>query len=548
MEAHRAKTPSFRFANRRLALGLTSGLFVPGSRMHQVYIRTYGCQMNERDSEQVARMFRERGGYAMTANEAEADVILINTCSVRDQAEQKAIGKMGMMGKLRRTKPHVVYGFLGCMAQSRGDELLQTIPHLDLVAGTQKYHRVVEFVDTILRRRIERQMDDERFSIVDVGTEEGSQNTIRDQEVAPRQATAFVSIMQGCNMKCTFCIVPFTRGAERARPIADIVDECRKLAEAGVKEVTLLGQIVNRYAIREFPTVRGKSPFVQLLEAIHDIDGLRRIRFTSPHPIGYRHDLIDAFRHLPKLCSHIHLPLQSGSERVLKAMHRPYSPVRFLEICEQMREARPDLAITTDVIVGFPGETEDDYEATKSLVAYGRFRQRLHLPILKAPRHARRRHAGGESAARAREGGTESGPSRTHQRQRAAANSPPSSAAPSRSSAKGIRKPPPTASSAARRKTKSSFSKAPTTASPARSSPSASPIPRGSRFTGRSEWPPRKETHERDYLRWMTTSRQQRPPDDRSAAAPVTAEGSGLRRGSPLSTRAALCSYGTTAR
>jgi tRNA-2-methylthio-N6-dimethylallyladenosine synthase len=336
--------------------------------MHQVYIRTYGCQMNERDSEQVARMFRERGGYAMTANEAEADVILINTCSVRDQAEQKAIGKMGMMAKYRRTKPHVVYGFLGCMAQSRGDELLQTIPHLDLVAGTQKYHRVVEFVDTILRHRIERQMDDERFSIVDVGAEEGSQNTIRDQEVAPRQATAFVSIMQGCNMKCTFCIVPFTRGAERARPIADIVDECRNLAEAGVKEVTLLGQIVNRYAIREFPTVGGKSPFVQLLEAIHDINGLRRIRFTSPHPIGYRHDLIDAFRHLPKLCSHIHLPLQSGSERVLKAMHRPYSPGRFLEICAQMREARPDLAITTDIIVGFPGETQDDYEATKSLV------------------------------------------------------------------------------------------------------------------------------------------------------------------------------------
>ena len=336
--------------------------------MHQVYIRTYGCQMNERDSEQVAQMFMERGGYVMTQEEGDADVILINTCSVRDQAEQKALGKMGMLGKLRRRKPHVVYGFLGCMAQSRGGELLQTIPHLDLVAGTQKYHRVVEYIDTILRRRVERQMDDERYSIVDVAEEEGSQNTIRDQVVEAQQATAFVSIMQGCNMKCTFCIVPYTRGAERARPITGIVDECRRLADLGVKEVTLLGQIVNRYAIREFPVVDGKSPFVQLLDRIHDIDGIRRIRFTSPHPIGYRDDLIDAFRRLPKLCSHIHLPLQSGSERVLKAMHRPYTPERFLEICDKMRAARSDLAITTDVIVGFPGETEQDYAATKDIV------------------------------------------------------------------------------------------------------------------------------------------------------------------------------------
>ena len=336
--------------------------------MYQVHIRTYGCQMNERDSDQVAQMFMERGGYSMTAEESEADVILINTCSVRDQAEQKALGKMGMMGKYRRRKPHVVYGFLGCMAQSRGEELLQTIPHLDLVAGTQKYHRVVEYVDTILKRRLERQMDDERYSIVDVADEEGSQNTIRDQELTPNQGSAFVSIMQGCNMKCTFCIVPYTRGAERARPIAEIVEECRRLAENGVQEVTLLGQIVNRYAIKEFPTLEGKSPFVQLLDAIHEIEGIRRIRFTSPHPIGYREDLIESFRRLPKLCSHIHLPLQSGSERILKAMHRPYSPERFLEICEKMRAARPDVAITTDVIVGFPGETEEDYAATKDIV------------------------------------------------------------------------------------------------------------------------------------------------------------------------------------
>ena len=336
--------------------------------MHQVYIRTYGCQMNERDSDQVARMFLDRGGYTMTGEEAEADVILINTCSVRDQAEQKAIGKMRQVGPLRYTKPHVVYGFLGCMAQSRGDELLDTIPHLDLVAGTQKYHRVVDYVDTILTKRLERRMDDERFSIVDVGEEQGSQNTIRDQTVETQQATAFVSIMQGCNMKCTFCIVPYTRGGERARPIPEIVDEVRRLVDQGVKEVTLLGQIVNRYGIKEFPTIGGLSPFVQLLDQLHALPGLHRIRFTSPHPIGYRDDLIEAFRRLPKLCPHIHLPLQSGSAAILKAMHRPYSPERFLEICRKMREARPDLAITTDIIVGFLGETEADYEATKEIV------------------------------------------------------------------------------------------------------------------------------------------------------------------------------------
>ncbi|RYD38365.1 MAG: tRNA (N6-isopentenyl adenosine(37)-C2)-methylthiotransferase MiaB [Verrucomicrobiaceae bacterium] len=336
--------------------------------MHQVYIRTYGCQMNERDSGEVARMFLERGGYRMTAEEAEADVILINTCSVRDQAEQKAIGKMRLMGPLRHTKPHVVFGFLGCMAQSRGAELLGTVPHLDLVAGTQKYHRVVDYVDTILKRRIERRMDDERFSIVDVAEEEGSQNTIRHQEVEERQATAFVSIMQGCNMKCSFCIVPYTRGAERARPIADIVEEAKGLAAQGIKEITLLGQIVNRYGISEFPAVEGRSPFVQLLDALHEIDGLHRLRFTSPHPVGYRADLVEAFARLPKLCPHIHLPLQSGSARILKAMRRPYSPQRFLEICAQMRASRPGLAITTDIIVGFPGETEENYEETKNIV------------------------------------------------------------------------------------------------------------------------------------------------------------------------------------
>jgi tRNA-2-methylthio-N6-dimethylallyladenosine synthase len=201
--------------------------------------------------------------------------------------------------------------------------------------------------------------------MVDTEEEEGSQNTIRDH--IPRegqQATSFVSIMQGCNMRCSFCIVPDTRGKERGRPISDIVSEVKDLVGKGVKEVTLLGQIVNLYGRTEFPKVDGKSPFVQLLEAVHEIEGLERIRFTSPHPIGYRDDLVEAFTYLPKLCSHIHFPMQSGSDRILKKMRRPYKNEKFLTICEKMQAARPDLAITTDIIVGFPGETEEDFEET----------------------------------------------------------------------------------------------------------------------------------------------------------------------------------------
>ena len=324
--------------------------------------------MNERDSEQVARMFVE-GGYTVTPDEKAADAILVNTCSVRDQAEQKALGKMGIMGKYRDTRPHLVYGYMGCMAQSRGKELFKNIPHLDVVVGTQKYHKVFEYVDNILKKRMEMRMDDPSLSltgtsICDVEEEKDSQNTIRDHVTKVDQTTAFVSIMQGCNMRCSFCIVPDTRGKERGRPIADIVEECKGLVAKGVKEVTLLGQIVNLYGRTEFPKVDGKSPFVQLLEAVHEIEGLERIRFISPHPIGYRADLVKAFTYLPKLCSHIHFPMQSGTDSILKQMRRPYKHAKFVEICENMKAARPDISITTDIIVGFPGETEEDFQAT----------------------------------------------------------------------------------------------------------------------------------------------------------------------------------------
>ncbi len=351
--------------------------------MPKFFIKTYGCQMNERDSDQVAHSLIERG-YEQAEHESDADVVLLNTCSVRDMADQKALGKMGMLGRMAKERPHVVFGFLGCMAQARGESLLKNLPHVDLVVGTQKFHRVADYVEKLVAKKTARPavapyrstngaMDDPRFSIVDVSEEAGSQSTIRQQSLAPKQAAAFVSVMQGCNMHCTFCIVPQTRGAERSRTIDEIVREVRDLVSRGVKEVTLLGQIVNLYGRHEFPKTDNKSPFVQLLEAVHEIDGLERLRFTSPHPIGFREDLIGALATLPKLVEHVHLPLQSGSNKILKAMHRTYTAEKYVDLVGRIRAARPGIAITSDIIVGFPGETEEDYEQTRALVAQIQF-------------------------------------------------------------------------------------------------------------------------------------------------------------------------------
>jgi tRNA-2-methylthio-N6-dimethylallyladenosine synthase len=344
--------------------------------MPKFFIKTYGCQMNERDSEQVAHSLVAHG-YERVGHESEADIVLLNTCSVRDMADQKALGKMGMLGRLAKERPHMVFGFLGCMAQARGASLLNDLPHVDLVVGTQKFHHVADYVDELIAKKNGRArppdaphpaIDDLRFSIVDVEEEASSQSTIREQQLKPRQATAFVSIMQGCNMHCTFCIVPQTRGAERSRSIEEIVAEVRDLVSRGVKEVTLLGQIVNLYGRHEFPKADNKSPFVQLLEAVHGVEGLERLRFTSPHPIGFREDLIEAISRLPKLAEHVHLPLQSGSNKILKAMHRAYTAEKYVELVRRIRRARDRIAITSDIIVGFPGETEDDYKQTRDLV------------------------------------------------------------------------------------------------------------------------------------------------------------------------------------
>jgi len=382
--------------------------------MPSVYIKTYGCQMNERDSEAVAAQLVAKG-YTLAPSEAVADVILLNTCSVRDFAEQKALNKMvNIIAETRRTRPDVVLGFMGCMAQSRGQELIDRLPDVDLVLGTQKFHRAADCLDELLAGR--------RDKIVDVAEEQGSEATIREHLLygnaagnggghrPPLQVTAFVSIMQGCNQYCTFCIVPYTRGEERSRTIPDIVSECRQLVTQGVKEITLLGQIVTSFGKSGLNKVNSlapqgssgekagvwgypenklltpplsslgeerekKSPFVKLLDAVHEIEGLERIRFTSPHPKGYGDDLIEAYARLPKLVEHAHLPVQSGSDRVLKLMHRGYTRGRFVGIVQKLRRAKPEIGISTDIIVGFPGETEDDFEQTLSLAREVEFDQ-----------------------------------------------------------------------------------------------------------------------------------------------------------------------------
>ncbi len=336
-----------------------------------VYIRTYGCQMNERDSEAVAASLRERG-YRIVDSEDEADVVLVNTCSVRDRAEQKALGKMGLLGRTKRERPNRILGFMGCMAQARGPELLERVPEVDLVVGTRRFQRIADLLD--------RMIEGGPGKVVEIGEEPDDAPTLSGHLDVPGKVTAFVSIMQGCDQFCTFCIVPRTRGRERSRPIREIVDEVRTICERGVREVTLLGQIVTSYGWRENgwtprrgPQSDAGTPFVRLLEALHEVPGLERIRFTAPHPAGVRDDLIEAVRDLPRVCEQVHLPAQSGSDRILRRMRRGYTAGEFTEIADRIRDRVPGVTISTDLIVGFPGETEEDFEATLRLVERVRF-------------------------------------------------------------------------------------------------------------------------------------------------------------------------------
>ncbi|OHE73581.1 MAG: tRNA (N6-isopentenyl adenosine(37)-C2)-methylthiotransferase MiaB [Verrucomicrobia bacterium GWF2_51_19] len=302
--------------------------------------------MNERDSESVAALLVARG-YVRAGNEDSADIVLLNTCSVREVAEQKAIGKACLL--LNRRGSNKVVGIMGCMAQNRGEALLETLPDLDLIVGTQQMHRIPDFLE-------------QGESICALEEEVDSQNALAGRLDTP--PSAFVSIMQGCNMGCSYCIVPKTRGRELSRPITDIVAEVQQLAQSGTKEVTLLGQIVTSYGLGSIAFQNKQSPFVQLLRAIEAIDGIKRIRFTSPHPSGFRADLIEAFGELNKLCPNVHLPLQSGSDKILKAMKRPYTVSKYRDIVDRLKTSRTGICFSTDIIVGFPGENEEDFQAT----------------------------------------------------------------------------------------------------------------------------------------------------------------------------------------
>jgi tRNA-2-methylthio-N6-dimethylallyladenosine synthase len=316
--------------------------------MPRIYIETYGCQMNVSDSELMLGVLA-REGYVRTDDPAIADVMLVNTCAVRDHAEQRVLGRMGELKRHKR--PGDVLGVVGCMAQRLGPALLERVPQVDLVIGPDGYRGLPEL--------IARARDGERTAAVDFKSWE------HYEDVPPVRAdrfSAFVTVQRGCDYRCTFCIVPMTRGPERSRKLADVVSEVTRLAESGTTEVTLLGQTVNSYH-------DGESDFADLLRAVGAVPGIRRLRFTSPYPTDFTPRVLEAMAATPAVCEHVHLPVQSGSSRVLKRMLRRYDRTRFLEVVAALREAIPGIALTTDIIVGFPGETEDEFQETLSLVA-----------------------------------------------------------------------------------------------------------------------------------------------------------------------------------
>ncbi len=319
-----------------------------------VYIETYGCQMNEHDSEQMQWLL-ERYHYLPTRNPEKANLIIINTCSVREKPQQKVYSALGRYKKLKE-KRGTILAVAGCVAQQEGGRLLQNIPYVDMVIGTQAIHLLPQLIE-----RVER--DGERVCETSMDRGEEYLKTILPQKNFPK-VKSFVTIMQGCNHFCSFCIVPYVRGRERSRPSQEIIEEINHLVERGVKEVCLLGQNVNSYGKGR----DGEIGFPELLKRVNQIEGLERIRFTTSHPMDLSDELIQTYGRLEKLCEHIHLPFQSGSDRILKAMHRGYSRASYLEKIERLREVCPSIAITSDVIVGFPGEEEKDFEDTLTLI------------------------------------------------------------------------------------------------------------------------------------------------------------------------------------
>ncbi|MBQ4329260.1 MAG: tRNA (N6-isopentenyl adenosine(37)-C2)-methylthiotransferase MiaB [Lentisphaeria bacterium] len=324
----------------------------------KIFIKTYGCQMNERDSEAVGALF-VKAGHTLVESEYDADVLLFNTCSVRDAAERKAKGKIGYMRKLKQSNPDLIIGVTGCMAQRLGEELLAELPHLDFVLGTGQIHRALEMAESIAANR--RRIADTAIAPeeIDMLGEHGKNSW-----------SAQIAITRGCNRFCSYCIVPYVRGREVSRSRESIISEAKELAGSGVKEILLLGQNVAAYGLNGDirPPRPGYSPFAELLEELNEIDGLERIRYTSPYVSYFNDRLISALASCKKVCHNIHLPLQSGSDRILAAMNRQYTAQSYREKAAELKAAIPDLTFSTDVIVGFPGEEESDFELTRSLM------------------------------------------------------------------------------------------------------------------------------------------------------------------------------------
>ncbi len=322
----------------------------------KLYIHTFGCQMNEYDSDKIGDVLRRSHSLELTSNPEEADVLLLNTCSVREKAQEKVFSQLGRWRSLKKKRPGVIIGVGGCVASQEGVAIQQRAPYVDIVFGPQTLHRLPQLLEQVWR---------EKQPVVDVSFPEME----KFDALPPPRAEgpkAFVSVMEGCSKYCTYCVVPYTRGPEVSRPVREVIEEVKALAAQGVKEVSLLGQNVNAY--RGETEDGDEADLALLLFEVAAIDGIERIRFTTSHPAEFDDNLIEAFAAIPKLVDHLHLPVQSGSDRILARMKRGYSRRDYLEKISKLRRVRPDLSLSSDFIVGFPGETEEDFAQTLDLI------------------------------------------------------------------------------------------------------------------------------------------------------------------------------------
>jgi len=322
----------------------------------KLFIKTWGCQMNEYDSEKMADLLDATHGYTEAQDAEEADVILLNTCSIREKAQEKVFHQLGRWKNLKKTKPELIIGVGGCVASQEGAEIRKRAPYVDIVFGPQTLHRLPEMI---------KQIKGGDSSVIDVSFPE-IEKFDRLPEPRADGPNAFVSIMEGCSKYCSFCVVPYTRGEEVSRPVDDVLLEVAQLAAQGVREVNLLGQNVNAYRGEQHDGAICR--FAELLELVASIDGIDRIRYTTSHPVEFTDDIIEAYRNIPELVDHLHLPVQSGSDRILNMMKRGHTAIEYKSIIRKLKKVRPKLCMSSDFIIGFPGETQEDFEATMELI------------------------------------------------------------------------------------------------------------------------------------------------------------------------------------